>query len=105
MPIPSYVEDDLARMHSVTNYGRSENHNALCRIILDQILISAIYEESNKGNDGGPGRSRFGKMPLAPVSFKDRNLSGPTKFGAFTQNTTIEDCDSQRGKEIIVRVR
>ncbi|KFY83031.1 hypothetical protein V498_08330, partial [Pseudogymnoascus sp. VKM F-4517 (FW-2822)] len=48
MPIPSYLEDDIARMHSVTNYGRSGNHKALCRIILDQILISAIYEESNK---------------------------------------------------------
>lgn len=48
MPIPSYLEDDIARMHSVTNYGRSGNYKAFCRIILDQILISVIYEESNK---------------------------------------------------------
>lgn len=48
LPIPSYLEDDIARMHSVTNNGGSGNYKALCRINLDQILISAIYEESNR---------------------------------------------------------
>lgn len=52
MPIPSYIEDNIARINSVTKEGTSENYKALGRLILDQIIISNIYEESSKETMG-----------------------------------------------------
>lgn len=48
MPIPSYLKDNISRINSVIKEGISENYRALGRLILDQILISSICEESSK---------------------------------------------------------
>ena len=44
--VPQYLEDNFARIYSITNQNRM-NNEAFSRTILDQILISALYEESN----------------------------------------------------------
>jgi len=45
--VPQYLEDNFVRISSITNERRMDNE-AFSRTILDQILISALYEESNK---------------------------------------------------------
>ncbi|OBT89332.1 hypothetical protein VE02_01440 [Pseudogymnoascus sp. 03VT05] len=48
LPIPSYLKDNIDRVRSVTNNGAGGNNNAFFRTVLDQLLITSIYEESNK---------------------------------------------------------
>ncbi len=47
-PIPRYLEDNIARIHSVTNGGTYLNNEAFSRTILDQILICSLYEEGQR---------------------------------------------------------
>ncbi|KFY86563.1 hypothetical protein V500_07563 [Pseudogymnoascus sp. VKM F-4518 (FW-2643)] len=57
-PIPRYLIANIARIQYVTNSGEGRNE-AYSRTILDQILVTAIYEESKRAD---PARK-----PLAQV--------------------------------------
>lgn len=49
MEVPQYLKDNITRIFTVTN--SSESHSeAFSRSVLDQILISSLYEESGKGS-------------------------------------------------------
>ncbi|KFY33635.1 hypothetical protein V494_07453 [Pseudogymnoascus sp. VKM F-4513 (FW-928)] len=48
-PIPSYLQANIVRIQCVTNGGSGRNE-AYSRTILDQILISAVYEEGKRAD-------------------------------------------------------
>jgi hypothetical protein len=51
LPVPQYLEDNLARIHSVTHSSIHDNNNeAFSRTILDHILICSMYEEGNRSD-------------------------------------------------------
>lgn len=62
------MQDNIARINSVTKEGKSENYKALGRLILDQILISSIYEESSKGTMG-PQEDQDLRTRISHLSF------------------------------------
>jgi hypothetical protein len=55
--VPQYLEDNLARISAITNEQRTRNE-AFSRTVLDQILISALYEESHNKSYQQPDSSQ-----------------------------------------------
>jgi hypothetical protein len=50
LPIPQYLEENIARIYSVTNGGSQKYNEAFSRTILDQILICSLYEEGHRSD-------------------------------------------------------
>lgn len=73
-PIPPHLEAGIARIHAVTN-GGSENE-AFSRTILDQILISSLYEESKQFKDD---EDTSNPSHAHPSSTSDTNTQDTTR--------------------------
>lgn len=48
LPIPEYLKDNIARTYSVTGSRGRSNNEAFSRVVLDQILISCLFEEGQR---------------------------------------------------------
>ncbi|OBT78504.1 hypothetical protein VF21_01044 [Pseudogymnoascus sp. 05NY08] len=81
LPIPSYLKDNIDRVRSVTNNGAGGNNNAFFRTVFDQLLMTSIYEESNKQMTEVQGQDpNLTSHHLHPLASQARILEDPANL-------------------------
>jgi hypothetical protein len=78
LPIPQYLEENIARIYSVTNGGSQKNNKAFSRTILDQILICSLYEEGHRSDQ-------------QPKQVKDKGPSNISHAHPSTSDTNTQE--------------
>jgi hypothetical protein len=80
LPVPAYLEQNLARIYSVTTSGPISSNEALSRMIIDQILVCCLYEEGQPSD----------QQPPKPATHTDKD-SSHTPSRASDTNTEREE--------------